>query len=181
MKFGKRSIELSVICLILLVFALIVSKNPSITGFMTTNTFTQKLNLDISESKLIGIESLSSEPIKLTSLMISGKVTGEGLVEIYLVDGSQRLLVYSNLQKKKNSVPQITGMATGTVKVYEKEKLNGHIVTPEDYNTLKGAFTQECFETCFLNEQESLFHDLEVWVQPGTKVKITELKYSIIE
>ena len=181
MRLSKRSIELSVICLILLVFALIVSTGPSITGFMASETYTQKINLELSESKIIGIDSLSSEPLKLSSLKLSGKVIGEGPVEIYLVDGSKRLLVYSNLQEKQKGLPQITGAATGSVRLSVKETLNGQVIKPENYDTEQGFFNQECEETCFLNEQESSFHDLEIWVQPGTKVRITELKYSVIE
>jgi len=178
---SKKSIELSVICVLLLVMALLVVNQPSITGYMATETFTQKLNLGISESRLIGVESLSSEPIKLSSLKISGKVIGDGLAEVYMVDEYKRLLVYSNLQKKKINVPPITGMTTGAMKVYEKEKLNGQIVKPENYETIEGAFNQECVETCFIDEKKSSFHDLEVWVQPGTEIIITELRYSIIE
>lgn len=180
MKLSLKSIELGIVCLLILVFSLVAANNPSITGHVTSEIHIQKLDFEVTESTLIGVESISNKPLKLTSLMVSGKVIGEGLAEIYLTSGKEKKLVYTNLQKKKKGLSAITGQAAGAVRVYEKAELRGNVVSPEGYQTIEETFGNACVETCFLEGNKQTFYDLEVWVQPGTKMLISELKYSVI-
>lgn len=181
MKRLIRSVEFTVLILAVLVFALVTSNKPGITGFVTTEVHSQKLDIELAESSLVSIESISDSPIRLSSLKLSGEVRGNGLVEIYLTDGNHKKLVYTNLQKKKKGMIEITGRATGGVRVYKKAKLSGSVVRPEGYEVVQEAFNQACVETCSFDDGSQKYYDLEVWVQSGAKVRITELRYSLIE
>lgn len=181
MKKSIKLIEFVGAAVAVFLLTLFMANNPSITGFVTTETFVQKLNFEVTESQLIGIESISNSPLQITSLRLSGEVIGNGLAEIYLNEGRQKKIIYSNLQKKKKGMLGITGHVTGAVRVYEKAGLRGELVRPEGYQTKQEVFKDACIETCTLEGLKGTFYDIEIWVQPGTRVKITELKYNIIE
>jgi hypothetical protein len=181
MKKSIKIIEILAATTAVLLLTFFIANNPSITGYATTEILTQKLDFETSESKLVGIESLSYKPIKLTSLMISGEIIGDGLVELYLINNKEKKLIYSNLQKKKSGFSKITGQVTGAIRLYEKADLRGELIVPETYITKAEKFNNVCIETCHLKNLDKNLYEIEIWLQPGTKVRLTELKYSIIE
>ncbi len=173
-----KTIELSFVVLIIIVLSLIMLNNSSITGFVTTDTYTQKLDLTIEDNQLLEIASLNEKPIKITSLKLSGEVIGNGLTEIYLTDNNQKWLVYSNLEKEGDGFSKITGTV---VRIFEKEKLTGDVVAMENYETVSGPFKQACEQTCYLENLNQANYYLEVWVQKGAKLRLIDLNYRIEE
>jgi hypothetical protein len=153
---------------------------PSITGFVPTETYVQELNIDVYESQRFVLSYSNGEPLKLSSLMLSGNVYGNGLVNAYLSNGVDRLLAFSNKRKKGSSMEQITGLAVSELNIAPGEKLNQIEALPDGYLTKSGLFQNECLETCILNEdmmnRQVLY--LDVIIEPGTSVHISEVKFS---
>ncbi len=177
----KQKVELGFAVLAVFVFSLFMINNPSIAGFVTAETFTQKVDITLEESARIAVESISKKPIQLNSLMVSGNIEGNGLVEIYLVSGADKWLVYSNLKKKATGLTKLTGIATGAMRIYEEGKLDGEIIRPENYQTITGPFKHACADTCFVTGLPRTYYFLEIWLQQGTKLQLDEIKYGIRE
>ena len=135
----------------------------------------------------------------LTSLRLSGEVIGSGRAEIVLENGlGQELWIYSNMKQKQGNM--ITGMAVGeedTALAEEKAEATDTawlMITPGDANKespekqltpereiTSGKFQNTCTDTCYMNMkmQKGLYYTLNVRVDAGTQVKITELKYTL--
>ncbi|VVB81705.1 Uncharacterised protein [uncultured archaeon] len=159
-----------------ILFTLFFSK-PTITGFVPAETFSQSLDMDVSESQRF---VLSSEaPLKLSSLSLSGKVNGAGLVNIYLSDGATERLVFSNKRRQGSAIDQITGMAS--LDISPEQMLERIESLPAGYVAVPGVFNNECRETCILDPALLKNPDLylDVVVEPGTAVHISGLRFSI--
>lgn len=165
---------LGVIVFGVILFTLFFSR-PTITGFVPTEAFSQSLDMDVSESQRF---VLSSED-KLSSLSLSGKVNGAGLINIYLSDGVVQRLVFTNKKRQGSAMDQITGMAS--LDISPGEKLNKIESLPAGYVAVPGSFHNECRETCVLDP--TLFNSpslyLDVVVEPGTSVYISELRFAV--
>lgn len=179
MSMESHRLVLSVVVFTIIVVTLFLGK-PSITGFVSTETYTQSLDIDVSESQRFVISAESGELLKLSSFSIAGSVDGGGLVNVYLTDGSKKWLVYSNKRKPGSSMEQITGLAVSELNIEPGEKLNKIETLPSGYQTQSGAFQYECIETCVLDEEmfnkASLY--LDVVVEPGTSLHVSEIRYS---
>jgi hypothetical protein len=167
---------LGVIVFGVILFTLFFSK-PTITGFVPTETFSQSLDMDVSESQRFVLSS--EQPLKLSSLSLSGKVNGAGLVNIYLSDGVAQRVVFTNKKRQGSAMDQITGMAS--LDIIPGEKLNKIESLPAGYVAVPGSFSNECRETCVLDP--ALFHGpslyLDIVVEPGTSVYISGLRFSV--
>ena len=172
-------LALGIVVMTVIVITLFLGK-PSITGFVPTETYTQSLNIDVSESQRFVLSSESGELLKLSSFLIAGSVDGNGLVNVYLTDGDRKWLVFSNKRKVGSSMEQITGMAVSDLNIEPGERLNVIESLPSGYQTRSGAFQNECLETCVLDEEifnkSSLF--LDVIIEPGTSLHISEIRFT---
>ncbi len=173
-----KAIEWSFVVLALIVLSLVLMNKSSITGFVTSDAFSQEIDIIAVESQAIALESLSQKSVSLSSLRVSGEVVGKGLAEIYITDGFKKWLVFSNLQKKKAGLDSITG---ALFRIYEKEKLDGDVILPDGYETTTGAFNNACVDSCLLDSIAGSEYILEIWLQSETNVRLTELKYTIRE
>lgn len=173
----KHRIVLATIVLGVVVAALLVGK-PSITGFVPTETYSQELNIDVFESQRFTLSA--GEVLRLSSLSVSGEVKGSGLVNLYLSDGSNRWLVYSNKKKPGSDMEIITGMAVRELDISSGPKIDRIESLPAGYKAVAGAFKDECVETCVLDD--SLFDSssayLDVVLEPGTALHISNIRFS---
>jgi len=173
----KERVVLSV--LVMGIFLLVLMQDPSTTGFVPSKSYTQGLNIEVSESQRFRLSGDS--PLKFTSLMLSGEVKGKGLANIYLIAGEHRWLVYSNKQKQGREVSKITGFATSELTIEPKEKLDIKETLPEGYMTQEGQFSNECAETCILDS--NLLKDSEAWLEiivgNQTRMKISDIIFTV--
>ncbi len=153
-----------------LVTSLIVS-DSGITGFVPTDRFSQNVDLEISSSQRY---SLKTEGI-LSSLLISGEVIGSGLVNVYLSNGDDELLVYSNKRKISSAMQSITGLAA--LEIEPQGRLDRIDSLPGEYVTVNGAFESQCAQTCSISGLSGPFY-LDIVVDPGTAVKISKIVFS---
>lgn len=153
-----------------LVTSLIVS-DSGITGFVPTDRFSQNVDLEISSSQRY---VLKTEGI-LSSLLISGEVVGPGLVNIYLSNGDDELLVYSNKRKISSAMQSITGLAA--LEIEPQGRLDRIDSLPGEYVTINGAFESQCSQTCSISGLSGPFY-LDIVVDPGTTVKISKIVFS---
>lgn len=173
----KERVVLSV--LVIAIFTIVLLQEPSTTGFVSTKSYTQGLNIEVSESQRF---RLSSEtPLKFTSLMVSGEVKGKGLANVHLVAGDNRWLVYSNKQKQGREVSKITGFATSELVIEPKEMLDVQEKIPPGYSALEGKFSNVCAQTCILDS--NMLKDSEAWleviVESGTTVRISDIIFTV--
>jgi len=162
-----------------IIFAALVIGKPSITGFVPTETYSQELDFDVYESQRF-ILSSDAGVLKISSLALTGSVQGSGLVNVYLSDGSQKWLVYTNKKKPSSAMEHITGMAVNELDVVPGERIDRIETLPAGYKTSTGAFQNECVETCVLDD--SLFNKptlyLDVIIEPGTTLHISGMRFS---
>src|SRR3990172_984096 len=105
----SHRLVLSVIVLTVIVVTLFLGK-PSVTGFVSTETYTQSIDIDVFESQRFVLSS-DGQLLRLSSFSMAGSVNGNGLINVYLTDGAKKWLVFSNKKKPGSSMEDITGMA----------------------------------------------------------------------
>lgn len=175
----SQRLVLSVVVFTIIIVTLFLGK-PSITGYVSTETFTQPLDIDVSESQRFALSAESGEFLRLSSFSMAGSVVGNGLVNVYLTDGARKWLAFSNRRKEGSSMDQITGMAVSELNIEPGDKLNRIETLPDGYQTRSGAFQNECLETCVLDEE--LFNKsqlyLDIIIEPGTSLHVSEIRYS---
>lgn len=191
-KKNIRRFEFIFIIILIIAVPLIFFKS-SITGFVSSDTKAQVLNIDFTESK--SLQLVSTEPVYVSSFSISGEITGEGDVAVYLTNGEAKSLVYTNVGQKKKA-PLITGAATGIAAGYAAEETKNttneislvinegkNLSWPGDLgaNSASGSFTSVCIDSCYLESGAftSNSFELEVFVEPGTTFKLQEIFYTI--
>lgn len=157
------------VCGVLLTTLLV--SDSGITGFVPTETISQNVNLEISSSSRYELKTNGT----LSSLSLSGEVVGNGLVNIYLSNGNQEFLVFSNKRKVSSAMQHITGLSVMELK--PKERLDRIDSLPEGFVTAQGAFESQCVQTCVLNGFSGSAH-LDVVVDPGTTIKINKIVFS---
>jgi hypothetical protein len=88
-------------------------------------------------------------------------------------------VVFTNKKRQGSAMDQITGMAS--LDISPGEKLNKIENLPVGYVAMPGSFHNECRETCVLDP--ALFHSaslyMDVVVEPGTSVYVSELRFSV--
>lgn len=174
----SHRLVLGVIVAGIILGALLLGK-PSITGFVPTETYSQQLDIDVFESQRFVLSSVDNSVLHLSALGVSGRVDGNGLVNVYLSDGSAKWLVFSNRKREGSSMSQITGLAV--LKIESGQKLDRIESLPAGYSVVSGPFQNTCLETCVLPDdllQKSMLY-LDVIVEPGTSVHISELYFSV--
>lgn len=201
-KFVKVEFALLMFALVLL--ALVFSR-PEVIGYASTNIHSQDLNLVIDHSQGFFLRSVTQKPIHLTSLTISGEVIGDGTASVYLEDayGIQHL-VYKNIKPKDSTHNRITGVSvagspmsgysvTGNALPVKEEKpvldlleannLYGYEMLPKEYKAIPGNFNNACIDSCILygNSYIGTHFKLDFFVEPGTKLKISEIVYTTLE
>ena len=177
------------------------SGSPSVVGFVPLEVKSQPIDLFANEPASFILFSEKEEQFDLTSLRISGKVTGDGRAEILLDNGQgQELMIYSNVKKKQGNL--ITGMSVSDdsqplpksaniqkvdppqawLKITKDEKVQTEGPVTElgdDKITVAGLFEHTCVDTCYMNMkmQKGLYYTLKVRVDPNTEVNINALTY----
>lgn len=178
--------------------------NPNITGYVPANIFTQNLNIDINESQDFLLTSDSKSPFIVTSLRISGNISGNGVVKVYLDAGKgQTALIYENIQKKRENkgFTPVTGRPIEShddQAESEKDEKNITLVIKPlknplkkeelDYSangskTIKGDFVNKCLETCaiYMQLSKDTVYRLAVLVEEGTTLRIDSIVYQVKE
>ncbi len=101
--------EFALIIMFLLIIALFFSR-PEVIGYASTNIHNQNINLFIDNSQVFYLQSIFPTPVHLTSLMISGEISGTGTASIYLDnEDGYRVLVFNNQKRAGSKINQITG------------------------------------------------------------------------
>ena len=188
----RWKLELAVIVIVIFAIVLIISPKQdmlSITGFLSTETQRQQVNLQITQSSSFILKNSASTPMSLTHFSITGSVVGEGAAQVFLKDGNRQVLVYSNIDKKKKGLTGITGQfvnsqspeseITNYLQISELEALQTIPTVPEGYETIEELFKDSCSESCalpveFYNDEG---YTLNVLVSPGTTLNIDEIDY----
>jgi len=181
-------IELAFIVILLIALPLVLFRS-SITGFVSSDTRAQVLNITFNESQTLNLISSSDEPIYINFFSMSGDVIGDGDVVVYLANKntSALSLVYTNIGQKKGA-PLITGMAVaqggnnlkpGTLLIEPGQKLDWPGSSGQ--NSASGSFTAVCMDSCYLDAGNftSKNFELGVFVEPGTIFKLQEIYYTI--
>ena len=170
---------LLVMVVVAIVAALFLSK-PSITGFVPTETHVQSLNIDADESQRFILRPTDQKTLKLSALSLSGSVSGTGLVNIYLSDGTNKWLIFSNKRKQGSSMEQITGLAVQELEIEPGQRLDTIESLPDGYSTEAGVFNNQCVETCILDE--GMFNKpqlyLDVVIEPGTRLHVSSIRFT---
>jgi hypothetical protein len=174
-----------------------------IVGFVPVEIKSQPIDLVAKEPTSFVVFSEKDEQYSLTSLRLSGTVTGEGRAEILLDNGlGQELLIYTNVKQKKGNL--ITGMSVSEdgeplpedaeiveiapqqawFKITPSEKPLGENPAGElgdDRQAIPGEFQHSCVDTCYMNMvmKKGLFYTMKIRVDAGTEVNINELKYML--
>lgn len=197
---------LTIVLLIVAWSAVLIFSNPSITGHVPVNIYTQNLNLVINKSQNFLLTSDNSEPFIITSFKISGNITGDGQVKIYIDTGrGQKILVYDNIVQKKDAQAGLHGI-TGSITDKSIKNATGENTSKDDkwlvikpIKTLlekeafdevsneeilvKGDFNRQCIETCLIRMEISrkIAYRLRFLVENGTVLKINEIVYQTEE
>ncbi|OYT32887.1 hypothetical protein DRJ22_00500 [Candidatus Woesearchaeota archaeon] len=177
---NKRIFLASTVVLVLII--MLFFHQPSITGYVPTSTYSENINLKVDHSQEILIKSANQKDLPITSLLLSGEITGDGLVNVYLKDKNKhKLLVFTNKQKKGSSLEIITGLATKEINVMPGKPINKIETLPDGYEAVQGVFVNKCVETCSLNPKTFNANNLvlEVIIEPGTILHITGIKFSL--
>ncbi len=169
----NHTLLLSVIILGVFVLTLAASQ-PSITGYVPTKTYSQNLDLNVNQSQRFFLES----PEIITSISLSGRVEGKGLVNVYLFDGVKRHMIYSNKRKKTSSMDKITGLATSDIIVEPGQNLPDKEKLPAEFITIEGPFENACFETCVLALNNPSMLSLDVILDDDTKLYVSQITFS---
>jgi hypothetical protein len=198
MEDKKKQFLYIVLGVSLAAFLLSFMPGENITGHVSVEAGYQVLNLEIAESQAYTVTSDYENPIKLTSMRLSGEVIGDGRVEVILDTGlGQRLLVYTNAVEKveENQITgmgRVTGMAIKEAEeIKEKALLNlvfaGSLEAieaedPERGELKTGKFANECRETCLMEMELSrdINYKLEFKVSNGTQLRLDNMIYGIL-
>jgi len=184
-------VEIVVIILLILAIPLLFFR-PTVTGFVSTNTYGQVIGLTFTESQALAMRA--SQQIALDSISAAGEITGNGAVAIYISnsDGSERTLVYTNAIMEDKRKNLITGYSVGAAYAQEEpaqdisveidlaEKLEWQ-PSLSDTAASTGPFTG-CVDSCFLNSEKFTGSEFKilVYVEPGTSVKLAEVFYTVV-
>lgn len=194
-KFHKYEIIGALVLLLVAVISFF--PNPGITGFVSVDTKTQKVNLTIMNSQSYILSTNMQQPFYLTSLKISGQVIGKGKANVFLENGKgQKVLVYSNQVKKEKGLSVITGMDKITGKVIgsnsesegdylvidfleNNENLPGGI--QKDEELVFGEFNERCEESCFIEMllNQGVSYQFLFNIEEGTILYIDKIIYSM--
>jgi hypothetical protein len=177
---------------------------PTVVGFVPIEIKSQAIDLYAKEPTKFVVFSEKDQEFAMTSLRLSGEVTGEGRAEIVLDNGlGQELMIYSNIKSKQGNM--ITGMSVSDSEgqpLPEDVKVDSvpmdqawFKITPStdalselpstdlgnDKMTIAGKFQNDCKDTCYMNMKlkKGLFYTLKIRVDPGTEVRVNELKYTL--
>ncbi len=184
--------------------------NP-ITGFISYESYRQTVDLDLSEGTIYILSSSTPETLNITSFAISGEIIGDGQIEVYLQSANERILVFSNTKDKDFGIQSITGQGEGglgvitglvvgeTVGTGETEGIEEanllvlkrqpdkidlqHPTIGEDNSVFSGAFTNVADDSQFIFmqlSQEDVIR-MVINIEPGTRVRIGEILYTIQE
>jgi len=189
---GICKVEIAFVVTLILVFTLFFSE-PTIIGGASTNIRYQDFEITASESKTYYLNFID-ESHPLNSIRISGTVKGAGVASVYLSDGNIKLLVFNNFHIRRKSPNMITGffandeftaskMNEVLLDVTEGPSLKGYDALPKGYETVEGSFQGACFDTCLLELvlKDKKTYELQVYVEPGTTIKINEIIYTALE
>jgi hypothetical protein len=199
-----KRIEISIAICLFLVGALAFFSGPGITGHVASDLNTQPVNILIDESQLFELTTDSIEPYYITSFRLSGSVIGEGAAEAYLDNGrGQQLMILNNIKNKETGMGGLTGITANvvgegseeqgfnevapqkTLKITPAEVLRQNPVNRPDegQSAYSGEFDTACVDTCFIEMEMSkgLGYNLVFRVEPGTKIHLTKIQYTIKE
>jgi len=175
--------------------------NPSITGHVSANIYRQNLNLMINESQNFLLTSNELDSFFITSFKISGNITGNGQVKVYIDTGTgQKVLVYENMAGKKED--KNTGLISITGRVIEIVEARGVdegvkrlVFRPietllekevfdevgRDLILVNGAFTEQCIDTCFMHMEisKNISYRIVFLVEKGTVLRINDIVFQI--
>ena len=184
-------VRLAIVALVLFVFVLFITPDrglKSISGFMSVQDYVQTTGITAENSRSFFIES-SKDSFSLKSFKISGEVIGKGAVQVFLGDGSNKLLVYTNMKAQKHGLSSyITGQAVKLVtepeqaeylRLVEGSPINEVPLVPEGFEIAEESFSNSCSESCvlpaeFYNKEKYI---LEILVAPDTVLKIDKIEY----
>ena len=178
--------------------------NPTITGFVPATILTQNLSISINQSQDFLVTSESQSRFTVTSLKISGNISGNGKVKVFLDNGKgEEVLIYENVEKSRES----KGLVSVTARVIEpnkkeqgqKESLDSKALilkplknplrkeeftdTNDTNNIVNGPFFNQCIETCAMSMKLSkgISYRLVALVEENTTLTIKEIIYQIEE
>lgn len=187
-----KKLELIIAVFLLFIGLLILFPNPSITGYLSTELYSQNLNINIDQSQSYAITSKSS--FTISSFRLSGRVIGPGIVEIYLEDEKgQRVLVYRNIGKKEYGLQAITGKAaaqhtaekSAELIINFEKALNEypHYKLSSAEKAVQSSFYMACEESCFIEMPMSkdFKYNLIFLIEKGTALNIQRILYTIKE
>jgi len=199
----KQAEIIAAVLLLFVGFAFLFQK-PTVTGHVTAKINTQPLDITIEKSQIYSISTKSKESFIISSIKLSGEVIGDGQAKIYINNGEQNLLVYSNIIEKSHGFDSITGLGkiTGNVVSIEREEDSNKedekrlILKPiadlkesmldvlKEYETIKsGEFIDACVDTCFIEMEmaSDLSYKLIFVVENNTKIRLNKITFTIME
>ena len=80
----RYKIQIFMVLVLFISFITYASFKPSITGHVSANVYHQNLDLVINKSQNFLLSSDNLEPFIVSSLKISGNITGNGQVKVYI-------------------------------------------------------------------------------------------------
>lgn len=196
-KMNIRKFEVIGAILLAMVSVITLFGKPGITGFVSVETKVQSIDLSIANSQSYVLTTNQDVPVHLTSLKLSGEVIGKGLVEAYVADSQNKILIYSNIAKKETGVGSITGMGkiTGNVVGVNGEAAQDDYLVIDFLENVKdelgkpgeneeitnGPFKDQCINSCFIDMSvtKDRAYQLLFYVEEGTVLNINQIVYNI--
>jgi hypothetical protein len=192
-KNNLKKVQLFVAVSLLLFSTLFLFRTPGITGHVTADFRSQPVDITIEQSQVYSIKTSNPEPVSVSSLRMSGITSGGGSVEIYVQDqAGQKYLIYKNVREKERGLPGITGMAVARAEEPVEESLilmvpesviewESELSLSQTEEFVSGPFNNKCIDTCFMEMvlSEGASYNLIFMVEPGTKVNINKIIYTL--
>ncbi len=193
-KKRAQQLEIAVISILVVTIAFTLGQNglSGITGFVASETHRQPVSITTTTTSAYDLYTTNGTP-RLTHFSVTGKITGNGSVTIYLENGNkQRALIHTNTKPlTSGSLSAITGALTeapqndasdadsGILIIGPPVKRDDTITVPPGHVTQPGTFDDRCTETCVLDPLYSTNGlILIIILDPDTTLDITSITYT---
>lgn len=161
------------VCVLFLFVGILLFSERDITGLAIMTLFEKELDFSIDTSQSFVVKE--GESLRLTSFIVEGEVVGSGNVEIELVNkkgGKRRVFANSETVLRQKSSRGVVA----PLEVFEAYLLAER--PKKSANPQEGVFVS-CGEACsFMPAWEEEEYQLNVYVDPGTRVILKKMVYT---
>jgi hypothetical protein len=193
---NRTVLMVSVVGAFLALFVFSQILGTGLTGYVNADINTVRIEETAYGGTMMTISSGGGELISMTAARISGKILGPGAVRVYLVDGDDMLLIFSNSEPQGSAV---SAAASGTVS--KRTRILGESTFPlpgqseqsfkldviEDssrvfdvgvYGNNFKLVKSACTETCRMKEKLRSSYTFLFVADPGTAFEVSDIGFA---